>query len=206
MIYKDLVLDHDAPATALNILLLKLYGAACYGWEPETLWLELMDDLYIDHIPDDIKDKISAIITLNVSDQFYDRWEVFENIGQALNDMDVYTEDMTPLDPEHLTWTIMEAMLNDETSKSFSPDVGGYISTVFKSNGVSTPPKFISRFINYKTYNKYDKTIEGVYQKRIEAYCLKKVEYLVKACIKYFNKDIRQDVKREFPEVSGYIT
>lgn len=204
-ILRDLLLDDETPATILNCLILKEYSSRCYNWEQETLWLEIQEDFRIEFLSDFAKAKISAVILLNTSDRFYVQWEVFENVGKAFNHQDVHFEDLTPLSPEELTWTILEAKLNDESENTFTDDVNEYIKTCFKATGVSTCPKFIIPWVRYRTYHKFTEDIETTYQKRIEAYCLMQLNKIINLSRQYFNKDIRKSLIEELPNIQDYI-
>jgi hypothetical protein len=204
--FREAVLDTETPATILNVFVVKEYGSQAYNWEPETLWLQMSDDLDLDDGPSTfIKDKISAVVALNVSEQFYQRWEAFENICKAFNGQIVLFDTLTPLSAEELAWGIMEAKFNDSTFSSFSPDVMAYCQTVLKSEGISTVPKLIDQFVDYKSFNPYDEDIETMYQKRILAYCLQKIEPIIDLSRKYFNYDISKDILVEFPEMKDYL-
>jgi hypothetical protein len=151
------------------------------------------------------KDKILAVIALNISDRFYDEWEHFENICEAFNSKRVDTGTLTPLLSEEITWGIVEACLNDDTPKSFSYDVQAYIDTCFKVEGVSTCPEFISHLCKYKSYNEFDKDIETVKQARIKSYVLMKTEELITLSREYFMRDIRKDLAEEIPGIEKFI-
>ena len=204
-ILKDLLINTETPATILNSLILKEYSSLCYNWEPETLWLELMDDFDLGSINDFTKNKINGVICLNTSDSFYNQWEAFECIGKAFNHQDVMFEDLTPLSPEELTWTIIEARLNDDDSGTFSYDVEEYIKTCFKAAGVATCPKFLIDSIKYTAYVKFDESIETVYQKRIEAYCLMQLNKIIDLSKQYFSTDIRKALIEEISVLKDYI-
>lgn len=204
-ILKDLLVDPNTPATILNSLIIKVYSSRCYNWEPETLWLEILDDFNLKSLNDFTKNKINAVVALNTSDSFYNQWEVFENIGKAFNSQDVFFEDLTPLSPEELTWTVIEAKLNDDDNGTYSYDVLEYIKTCLKASGVATCPKFIIKDINYNAYVKFDESIETIYQKRIEAYCLMQLNKIISLSRKYFNVDMRKVLIKEIPILKDYI-
>jgi len=199
---KSLLEDDNVPATILNILLVKEFGAQYYNWELETIWYELQQTTKLPFLSQFIKDKIGAIVALNTSEVFYNTWECFENICEAFNDQIVDFEDLTPLTTEKLVWGIMESRLNDETPNSFGLDVKAYIETVFKVTGISTCPKYIEPFIGYKTYNKYNEQIETIYQKRIEIYCLDRLNRIIELCQINFDFNLFPDIKKEFPHIN----
>lgn len=203
-ILTDLLNDEETPATLLNCLILKTYGSQCYNWEFETLWMQLMEDYGV-VLSDFTKHKISAVISLNTSTQFYDNWESFENICQAFNDNDVHFEDMTPLTAEELTWGVIEAMLNDDFEGVFSADVLAYIESIFKKDGVSTCPEFISHKVKYRSLNEFDNKQEAVYQARIRAYVMVRLEKIIRLSREYFLKNPAAELSEEIPGLSKYL-
>lgn len=203
---KDLLNDPETPATVLNILLVDNYGAQCYNWELETIYLSLIEDFKLTHLNSFIRDKIGAIITLNTSERFYQQWEVFEDVCKAFNHEMIHFEDLTPLSVEELAWGLVEAKLNDETFSKLSGDVMAYCQTVLKSEGVSNTPDFLTDIISYKSYNEYDKEIEESYQLRIKAYVLLNLEKISKISTDYFNFNFLEELKKEFPYLSKYLS
>jgi len=65
----------------LNLLLLDAFGADYLQWEPETLWLEIGRTW--GSVSEASKNKIQAVRTAMVSDQPYERWEVFSALTEA---------------------------------------------------------------------------------------------------------------------------
>ena len=203
-LFIPLLKDSDTPATILNCLMLKTYGSRYYNWEPETAWLQIMQDSGIE-LDEFNRSKISAITTLVSSSQFYDYWEPFENICSALNDQSVHFEDMAPLSSEELVWGIIEAKLDDDSEHTFSHDVKAYINTVFKKEGISTCPDFISAWHSYASYNPYEKKQEAIKQARIKAYVVLRLKKIIRLSREYFMRDIRQDIIQELPWAGNYI-
>jgi len=82
---RNLFVHHDTHPIVLSIKLMDQYGTDWFGWEPETLWREIMDDFRAPSISDHVKSKIQAVKTIHISDWSFTKWEIFCPILQALN-------------------------------------------------------------------------------------------------------------------------
>ena len=130
-----------------HLILLKKYGSEYYNWDPETVRLQIKDDFNIS-ISDIISNKIQAVSTLLVTDQFYIYWEAFESITKALITGYPQFVHVTPLYPEEICWGLISACLNDSDYNSIkelplSPEVIGYITVTLEMQGIYNPPKCI---------------------------------------------------------------
>lgn len=201
---KKLFLNDDANAILLNIGLLRMFGPECYAWEPETIRSEVERELNI-NLSTFITDKIQAIATLLITDQFYDNWEIFEAIGKAFNHSRVYFDTMTPLNMEEATWTLLEGPLIDATPKKLSIDVKSYLDTIFRSGGLIEPPDIISEHMyEYHVYvDSYDKKEQKRKHMRIKAYCLLQAEAIIRDGRHYLGiTNIETELKKHLPEIS----
>jgi len=202
LFYQDLITNPETPATILHMLIVKLYGTEVYVWEPETLWMCLIEDLYLnslDDIPNLNRDRIQAVITLLTTSKFYDQWEVFETIGKTFNYQHAHFEDMTPLSSEELVWTVLEADLNDgEGICSYSHDVLAYMEAALIHDGIATVPEYLKKYLhNYPVPEEYDKKVEAQKQARIVAYCLINLREIKKLAKQYFDLDMRDIIKKD---------
>lgn len=201
---KSLFHKTDIPVTVINSIMLKMFGPMYYGWEPETIWMEFTNTFGYE--PNDfLKDKIGGISVLLATDQYYNYWEIFEKIGKAFNHERVFFEDLTPLEPEQMTYALVEAKLNDNTFKSFNFDVAAYIKTVFKKNGISTLPKILEGICEYKTYNSFDENIEKMYQSQIEVYVVSQINKIIDLSKDYLGVDIRNGLVKEIPYIGTFM-
>jgi hypothetical protein len=82
---RNLFVHHDAHPVVFDVKLLQQYGENWMVWEPETLWREIMDDFRVPSISDHAKSKIQAVKTLHINEWYFDKWEVFCWVTQALN-------------------------------------------------------------------------------------------------------------------------
>jgi hypothetical protein len=202
---KKLFQDDDTNAVLLNIGLLKMFGPECYAWEPETIRSEVERELGIDKLSCFVSDKIQAIATLLITDQFYDNWEVFEAIGKAFNHSRVYFDTLTPLNMEEATWTLLEGPLIDATPKKLSVDVKSYLGTVFKSGGLMEPPDPISEHMyEYRVYiDNYDKQEQKRKHMRIKAYCLLQAEAIIRDGRRYLGiTNMETELKNHLPNLA----
>jgi len=81
---------NEGPAhpVALDMLLLRAYGPECYGWEPETLFLELERGMRASP-PQYNRDAIQTVRLIHCSDTFASDWYLFEKVVMGLNNVPV---------------------------------------------------------------------------------------------------------------------
>jgi hypothetical protein len=82
---KNLFVHHDTHPVTFDLALLAEYGTDWFDWEPSTLWKEIKEDFHVPSISDHACAKIQAVRTLHINEWFWDQWEVFCWITQALN-------------------------------------------------------------------------------------------------------------------------
>lgn len=83
--HKNLFVHHDTHPVVFDLALLAKYDTAWFEWDPDTLWKEIKEDFHVSSISDHARAKIQAIKTLHINEWFWDKWEVFCWITQALN-------------------------------------------------------------------------------------------------------------------------
>lgn len=83
--HKNLFVHHDTHPVVFDLALLAKYGTDWFEWEAVTLWKEIKEDFHIPSISDHACAKIQAVKTLHINEWFWDKWEVFCWITQALN-------------------------------------------------------------------------------------------------------------------------
>jgi len=82
---RNFFVHHDTHPVVFDIALLKQYQADWFEWEASTLWKEIGEDFRVPSISDHAKTKIQAIKTLHINEWFWNKWEVFCWVTQALN-------------------------------------------------------------------------------------------------------------------------
>lgn len=83
--HKNLFVHHDTHPVVFDLALLAKYDTDWFEWEPATLWKEIKEDFRVPSISDHACAKIQAIKTLHINEWYWDKWEVFCWITQALN-------------------------------------------------------------------------------------------------------------------------
>jgi len=134
-------------ATILHVAAIKLFDIDVYDWEPETIELELIDELKINKLllPETNLNKLHAIIGAIKSDNFYKDWPSYIQICSALVGEDTM-EELADITVEELAWGIIEVALNDDdfSKLSFSPDICALTGIVLDENGYVSPPAQLS--------------------------------------------------------------
>jgi len=82
---KNLFVHHDTHPVVFDLALLAKYDTDWFQWEPSTLWKEIKEDFHVPSISDHACAKIQAIKTIHINEWFWDKWEVFCWVTQALN-------------------------------------------------------------------------------------------------------------------------
>lgn len=75
----------DAHPVALDLSLIKKYGAEWLGWEYETLLTRVTQDFQTPTIADVNVEKLQACKSIHLVDDFWHKWEVFNACVAALN-------------------------------------------------------------------------------------------------------------------------
>lgn len=194
-ILSELFKDPKVPAFVLYTVCIHYYGTEVYTWEPETLYLEIIDDFKVD-LAEENKDKIQAAITLTETNTFYENFRVFEGICKSFNNQNPDLEYITPLTPEECAWGIMESELIDSTPEEFSEEVKAYVRNILKDHGLFSAPtvlKFsrhgdnfdVKSFVPDELKDK-TMTLQKVKHKKIELYCQSQKDLIAKYFKKYY--------------------
>lgn len=94
-------------AMALYLGVKRVLGPTFMAWEPETVWLELLDHK-ID-LPPVNRDKLMAVVTLLQTGAFYWDAAVFENTTMAFDHQWSAPEILQEASPAQMVWAVLEA-------------------------------------------------------------------------------------------------
>lgn len=111
----------ETSATVLHAMLRHKYGNEVYGWEPQTVMLEVRDDFGVDLSPEAME-RWSAMQVIMTTGAFFDRVDAFLPLCQALATGNSMFAVFTPVNPYVLARGVVEVSLNRELL-SFSPFV-----------------------------------------------------------------------------------
>lgn len=75
----------DAHPFVLDLALLKKYGPEWMQWEPEVLEIRILNDFKTKTLSDLNADKLMAIASLHLRDEFWKEWQVFTPCALALS-------------------------------------------------------------------------------------------------------------------------
>ena len=139
---RSFLAHHDAHPFALDVLLLKTFGPQYYDWEWETIRAELQR-MFSTTVSELNFNKIEAMRTLHrAPDAPWSAWEVFEKIGQAVNNNIPLFDRMQRCSIEQC-WHAAR-VLRMVRRKKFRGDVPRYVAAVFFDEGVMYCPKDLS--------------------------------------------------------------
>lgn len=104
---KAVLEGNDAAAMAVYKAVSMCLGASAFGWEPETIRMEL-DDEGINILPENF-DALMAVITLRTTTDFWWDANVFENVCVALNGYSPQEDVLHDVTPSQIAWAVKQA-------------------------------------------------------------------------------------------------
>lgn len=140
---KNFFAHYDTHPVVFDVALLHKYNADWYGWEPATLWQEILADFHVPSISDHNKAKIQAIRTLHINEWFWIQWEVFNWITQALNgNIPDFQVIQKPTVAQLVNAVDIATLVRD--GEQFGPEVQMYTAAAMADEGVYHAPKPLS--------------------------------------------------------------
>jgi len=154
--------DPDAIGSVLLVGLLDEYGTEMFGWEPQTLDMEVKHDWSVS-IPQVNKDKIWALVTELTTNLFYTSLDAFTHICNALNGSGADFQNFDFATVQEMCWAIAEVQLLDppEEGEMFNEEIRSYMATRLKDEGFERVPKILKPYVEMPDN---DETIDGVLQ------------------------------------------
>lgn len=149
---QELWKSEDAFATTLIAVLIDHYGTDILDTEPEVIRDYVSGEFNVEPIEANV-DKVMALTLGLTTDQFYNSYESFHYICEALNGATVDFSQWSPLEPEYMAWGVAEMLLNDPAEavkqqpldpappppeSRFGPEVRRYMGVILKENGIYT--------------------------------------------------------------------
>lgn len=157
---RNLLKDHNIPATALLIIALERYGVECLRWESEVLKQEISEDLDVS-LSDTQADKLQAAITILTTDRFETDWHTFNTICLLFNNHAADFENFEPAEAEDVICALVEFQLirqEDEDGLQFGDDVNAYAGAIFSDYGCCKAPDLFPTAIMPEGQNECDMT------------------------------------------------
>ena len=131
--------NHDTHPMLLYHMLSDRYGKEWLQWDTDSLWLTIQRDFPGWTIHDITKDKVNALKTLMVVDSYWQDWEVFEKVTQALNNNSVRFDLVQ--DPSLGQMMHSVSLAGQLRERKFDEEVGRYVAAVAQYAGVEYLPK-----------------------------------------------------------------
>lgn len=144
-----LLLDPEAFATSLLIVLVDHYGQEALRWAPQTIRMHLEEDFQVSILPLNF-DKLMAAITIVTTDFYFRDLSRFIILTNALcGDGFSFTE-FDKADVHECAWGIVEAwMLNPPDSQQpFDTAIRHYLSVLLQHDGYVVPPGMLRMAID----------------------------------------------------------
>ena len=130
--------------TIMHSIAYSLFDTEIYAWEPETLEMELQEELgvvpYVSNM-----DKLNAIVSGVASDAFYNDWVAYVTICSILSGENE-PDEIYDLTSYELAWGCVEMALNDEDYDKglFAPQIQSLTGVVLHEEGFVKPPSYLS--------------------------------------------------------------
>ena len=135
--------DERSLATTLVTAFVDLYGTEGFTWSPETILLQLEDDLQLE-MKQPVFDRLMAGIALLTTDGFYQSVPTFIRICNILSGDTYDPRTWDPADSSEIAWGITEALLlsppDTDSPDPFSAEIRAYIGKVLDAEGIIDPP------------------------------------------------------------------
>jgi len=136
----------DSYATTLTVAAAELYDLDFLEWAPETIYLQLQDDLGVT-LPAGNLDRIMAAVSVLSTDRFYRDLPGFIQLCNVFAGSDFTPLVFDPADAWEMAWAITEVALldpPDEQENVFSDDIRRYIGEMVKREGIVNPPDVLA--------------------------------------------------------------
>lgn len=145
-IIQQAFMSADSFATTLLTLFVDMYGTAGFNWDPETIRMELEEDLRV-KIRQANFDRLMVAINLIKSDDFYQSLPDFISYCNILSGDTYDPRNWDPADAAEIAWGMTEALLiqppDDEEENPFAEEIVAYIGQVLNQEGIITPPDIL---------------------------------------------------------------
>ncbi len=135
---KQAFTNRETHPLLLDLILTKEFGKEYLGWEPETCWVEI-GRTWNTSLSEINRNKIQAVRTCHVSDQPYERWEVFEKTGMALMGL-APRFDLIQKSTPHRASVSLEIMSHIRDEPGHSKEVYKYVAACLQEAGIIYGP------------------------------------------------------------------
>jgi len=133
--------DPNIAASVLGDILTNEYGTEWLDWEPETKWQTIKMDFDTDIHPVN-KEKINAVATLLLVDDYWKEWHIFEAITKALNNEITSFYMMEGCSPAQMAWSVEES--SRIRVEKFDDEVAAYVRANCLNHGYVAFPMQLS--------------------------------------------------------------
>ena len=147
---RNLLQDDDTYMTTLIVICSDLYGYEFMEWSPETIKLQLYDDMQVE-VPSVNLSKIMAGIAVLTTDSFYRNLPRFIQLCNVIADQDYNPFVFDPADSFEMAWAITEVLLLDppeDPSNAFTDEIRSYMGFVVQQEGIVNPPDVLAIAMN----------------------------------------------------------
>lgn len=119
--------------TTVHAILMEQYGEAVYGWEPETVSMELWDDFRV-QIDAQVLEKWMALQTVISTGEFFTSVPVFSAVCNTLSSGAPSFQVFDPVTVEEAAWAVTEVALNRDMLP-FGHSIKKYMRLLLANDG-----------------------------------------------------------------------
>lgn len=155
------LLNPQSYVSTLITALGAFYGPEFLEWTPESIAMQVREDLGVD-LASGQADKIAAGIAVLTTDDFYWNLPKFIHLANVFSSEGVAPDVFDPADAAECAWAITEAYLLSppDQDEPFSDEIRAYLTEVLKREGFIKPPDVLRLALNadYSQQVSYDFT------------------------------------------------
>jgi hypothetical protein len=151
----------EAFGSSLLAVLVDHFGTEMLEWDPEALRDAVKAEFGVGLSPIN-EAKVNALVVTLTTDRFYQDYQVFNGVCEAL------TGDMPDFDqvdvatPEQMAWAITEvSLLDTDRQPEFGDEVRRYMGVALQEGGVYQPPDVLQIAIMPQVYDEVYKGLDG---------------------------------------------
>lgn len=140
---KKVWLDREMFSLPLLTMFLDMYGVEGLSWTPETIQMEIEQDIGSE-LPDEVYDRLMTGINILTDNSFFNSVYDFARMCVILSGHHIPANMMILPDSDDCAWGITEAILisppEDDNQEPFSKEIIAFLGYVLDREGIITPP------------------------------------------------------------------
>lgn len=142
----DILVDPNAFASVLVMVLVDEFGTEFFSWEPETLTLEIQDRWKVS-LPEKNSDKVWALVLHLTTNEFTRNVDAFMHICNSLSGDGASFDTYELPTATEICWGVTECFAFEPPEDAFSEDIKAFVVETLKLYGYHRVPKLLEKFV-----------------------------------------------------------